>query len=81
MAELILYPDEKEFETLIAEKPLVLADFWATWCAPCRMVAPIIEQLAQQYDGRITVAKVDIDEHSELAQRYNVQSIPTILLF
>lgn len=81
MAELIFHPDEKEFDALIAEHPLVLADFWATWCAPCRMVAPIIEQLAQQYDGRVKVVKVDIDEHTELAQRYDVQSIPTILLF
>ena len=60
---------------------LVLVDFWAGWCMPCRMVAPIIEELAREYQGSVTVAKVDIDEESALAARFGVMSIPTVILF
>jgi thioredoxin 1 len=60
---------------------LVLVDFWAAWCPPCRRLAPTIDALATEYDGRVTVAKVDIDESPELAQRYGIQSIPTLILF
>lgn len=60
---------------------VTLVDFWATWCGPCRMLAPVIEQIAQDYDGRVTVGKVDVDEQSELAMRFHIQSIPTVLLF
>jgi thioredoxin 1 len=81
MAEKVLHPDEREFDQLIQGDQLVLVDFWATWCAPCRMVAPIIEQVADQYAGRVAVAKVDVDEHNALAARYGVQSIPTVILF
>lgn len=81
MSENILHPDETQFDALLQDNTLVLVDFWATWCAPCKMVAPIIEQLAQQYADRVKVAKVDIDEHPALAERYSVQSIPTIMLF
>jgi thioredoxin 1 len=59
----------------------VLVDFWAGWCMPCRMVAPVIEELAEKYKGSVTVAKVNIDEESGLAARYNVMSIPTVILF
>ena len=59
----------------------VLVDFWAGWCMPCKMVAPVIDELAQEYSGSVTVAKVDIDNESELAARYNVMSIPTVVLF
>ena len=59
----------------------VLVDFWAGWCMPCRMVAPIIEELAKDYEGVITVAKVDIDDESALATRYSIMSIPTVILF
>ncbi len=81
MSEYIVYPDEKEWNALIEEYPLVLVDFWANWCAPCKMLAPVIDRLAEQYAGRVKVAKIDIDEHSALAERYDIQSIPTILLF
>ena len=60
---------------------LVLVDFWATWCPPCRRLAPTLDTLAADYEGRLTVAKVDVDENPELAQRYGVQSIPTLILF
>jgi len=59
----------------------VLVDFWAAWCMPCRMIAPIIEELAEEYKGSVTVAKVDIDDESALAARYGIMSIPTVILF
>jgi len=59
----------------------VLVDFWAEWCMPCRMVAPVIEDLAEEYKGSVTVAKVDIDKESALAARYGIMSIPTVILF
>jgi thioredoxin 1 len=59
----------------------VLVDFWATWCGPCKMIAPIIEELAKEYKDRIKVAKLDIDEGSQVANKYGVMSIPTIMFF
>jgi thioredoxin 1 len=60
---------------------LAVVDFWATWCGPCRMVAPILEQLASEYAGKAKVAKLDVDANQRTAMRYNVRSIPTILFF
>jgi thioredoxin 1 len=59
----------------------VLVDFWAEWCAPCRMLSPTIDQVADDYDGKVTVGKINIDEEPELAQRFGVMSIPTLILF
>ena len=72
---------EETFDKLIAGDVPVLVDFWATWCGPCRMVAPILEELANQYGDKLIVAKVDVDEQGELAQRYRVMNIPTLMLF
>jgi thioredoxin 1 len=58
-----------------------LVDFWAPWCGPCRMVAPTIEELAKSYEGKVTIGKVNVDENQELAARFGVKSIPTILFF
>ena len=62
------------------DQPLVV-DFWATWCGPCRMVAPIISELAEEYDGKIVVGKCDVEEHDELAAEFGIRNIPTILFF
>ena len=59
----------------------VLVDFWATWCGPCRMVGPVISQIAQDYDGKIKVGKVDVDAEGALAAQYGIVSIPTIIMF
>lgn len=62
------------------DKPLVV-DFWATWCGPCRMIAPIISKMAEKYDGKIAVGKCDVEENEELAAEYGIRNIPTILFF
>ncbi|MCL4519114.1 MAG: thioredoxin [Thaumarchaeota archaeon] len=59
----------------------VIVDFWAPWCGPCRMVSPVIERLAEKYDGKLKVVKVNVDENQNLAMRYNIMSIPTVMLF
>jgi thioredoxin 1 len=60
---------------------VTMVDFWAPWCGPCRMIAPVIEELAEEYEGRATIAKVNTDEQQELAIRYGIRSIPAILFF
>ena len=67
-------------EVLQSDVP-VLVDFWAVWCAPCRMVAPVVDEMATKYDGKVKVGKLNVDEHGEIATRYNVRGIPTLLLF
>jgi thioredoxin 1 len=59
----------------------VLVDFWAVWCGPCRLIAPIVEELARQYEGKLKVYKVDVDQEQSLAMQYGIMSIPTLLLF
>lgn len=67
-------------EVLDSETP-VLVDFWAAWCGPCRMVAPIVEDLATEYEGRLKVTKLNVDENHNTAQTYGIMSIPTLLIF
>jgi len=67
-------------EVLQSDVP-VLVDFWAVWCAPCRMIAPVVEELAETYDGSVKVAKLNVDENGDIAFRYNVRGIPALLIF
>lgn len=72
--------DTFEQAVLKADLP-VLVDFWADWCAPCHRMAPIVDALANELDGRLIVGKVNVDDHPDIAMRYNIRSIPTLLLF
>jgi len=70
------------FETeVLASKELVVADFWAEWCGPCKRIAPVLEELAGEYSGRVKVVKIDVDSNQEVATRYRIQSIPSLLFF
>ena len=80
MNEITLNESNFEQEVLKSDKP-VLVDFWATWCGPCRMLAPLISQLAEKYSDFIKVGKVDVDENPLLAQSFNISSIPTLIFF
>ena len=77
--EITITSENFEQEVLNSSIP-VLVDFWATWCGPCRMIAPIIEEIAKEYDGKIKVGKVNVDEQPELASQFNVMSIPTLVV-
>lgn len=72
---------DSSFQQVIQQHPLVVVDCWAIWCAPCRMIAPVIESLAQDYVGRIVFAKLDVDKNPRISAQYFIQSIPTLLIF
>jgi thioredoxin 1 len=72
--------DNFKAEVLDADRP-VLVDFWATWCAPCRAIAPVVEELAKIYDGKVKFGKFNIDDHQGVPQQYGIRSIPTLLVF
>lgn len=82
MSELIREVTDDSFErdVLKADRP-VLVDFWAAWCAPCRMLAPTIEQIAQDFEGKARVVKLDVDDNAVTSARFNIKGIPTLLLF
>ena len=73
--------NDSAFEQEIQGQTPVLVDFWAEWCGPCKMIAPILEEIAAEQQGKVTVAKLNVDEHPDLARRYDVMSIPTLLVF
>ena len=81
MSKPIAINDSNFDQIVLQAKTPVLVDFWASWCAPCRMVAPIIDELAEEYSGRISFAKVDVDQNSKIATKYGIMSIPTLLIF
>lgn len=80
MAEITLTVDNFEEEVLNSDKK-VLVDFWASWCGPCKMIAPVIEEIADEYDGKVKVGKVNVDEEAALAEAYGISSIPSLILF
>ncbi|MHC1692913.1 MAG: thioredoxin [Sphaerochaetaceae bacterium] len=80
MSEIVLTNENFDKEVLKSEIP-VLVDFWAVWCGPCKMIAPAIARLAESHAEKLKVGKVNVDEQSDLAQKYNVSSIPTLLVF
>ena len=80
MSEITLTISNFEEEVLRSDKP-VLVEFWATWCGPCRMLAPVIAQIAEEQEGVVKVGKIDVDEQPELAMRYGIASIPTLKVF
>jgi thioredoxin 1 len=76
-----IHVNDSAFEQAVMKSPIpVLVDFWAPWCGPCRMLAPSIDRIAQEYDGKLRVAKINTDENPEWAEHYHVQGIPTLLL-
>jgi thioredoxin 1 len=77
-----LHLTEAAFDQALAEHPeTIVVDFWAEWCGPCKAIAPTLDELAREYAGRVTIAKVNVDEHPGLAARFQVRSIPTLLFF
>ncbi|MBR5429541.1 MAG: thioredoxin [Firmicutes bacterium] len=80
MSEITITAANFEEEVLKSDLP-VLVDFWATWCGPCRMLAPVIAQIAEEQDGKVRVGKVNVDEQPQLAARFGIASIPTVMVF
>ena len=73
--------NKESFDKALGEGKLMMVDFWADWCGPCRMLAPVIDQLAERYEGKVVSGKVNVDDEQELAIRYGVMSIPTVIFF
>ena len=79
---MVKHINSQQLESLIQESDkLVICDFWAPWCGPCRMLAPVLEEVAKEYEGKVEVVKIDVDENGEAAMKYGISSIPNVLAF
>ena len=82
MSELIQHVTDDTFEPEVLKSTLpVLVDYWAEWCGPCKAIAPVLEELAKEYSGKLKIAKVDVDSNTEIPKKYNIRGIPTLMLF
>jgi len=81
MADNMIKATDQTFGDMIATDTPVLVDFWAEWCGPCRMIAPILEEMSTEYAGKITIAKLNVDENPQTAMQYDVMSIPTMIVY
>ncbi len=77
----VLHVNTQEFNSAVKENKLVVADFYATWCGPCKMIAPILEELSEKYEESVKVLKIDIDKETELTASFGIMSVPTVLIF
>ena len=81
MSEEVVVNDNNFEQTVLQAKTPVLVDFWAPWCRPCLMVAPILEELAEEYSGRVTIGRLNVDQSPTIASKYHIMAIPTMLIF
>jgi thioredoxin 1 len=82
MSEKVAEVGDQNFEAEVLNSPVpVLVDFWAVWCAPCRMLAPVVEEIAEKYEGKAKIVKLNVDENTLTSGKYNIKGIPTLLLF